>query len=142
MNLSYEVHKLILTGLNVSRQLCVLLNAEDIYKAVSKILLQEKNLKFVATMVDVLNTILLTSAELYDLRLQLRNFNKPVSSMLLQYRASLQMEHYWNYDSSLGYTQLITYAYIQFNPFAYSSDLDPTVKCSSDNQVYSFPAIY
>lgn len=69
--------------LHVFRQLCVLLNAEDIYKALSKILLQEKNLKFVATMVDVLNTILLTSAELYDLRLQLRNFNKPVSLTIL-----------------------------------------------------------
>lgn len=64
---------------DIFRQLCVLLNAEDIYKALSKILLKEKNLKFVATMVDVLNTILLTSAELYDLRVQLKNFDKPVS---------------------------------------------------------------
>ncbi|XP_075980928.1 protein VAC14 homolog [Anticarsia gemmatalis] len=69
-------------GAFIIRQLCILLNAEDIYKALSKILLEEKNLRFVATMVDVLNTILLTSAELYDLRLQLRNFNKPATHSL------------------------------------------------------------
>ncbi|KAG6460747.1 hypothetical protein O3G_MSEX012197 [Manduca sexta] len=69
-------------GAFIIRQLCVLLNAEDIYRAVSRILQQERNLRFVATMVDVLNTILLTSAELYDLRLQLRNFNKPATHSL------------------------------------------------------------
>lgn len=69
-------------GAFIIRQLCILLNAEDIYKALSKILLEDKNLRFVATMVDVLNTILLTSAELYDLRLQLRNFDKPATHSL------------------------------------------------------------
>ncbi|CAH0589970.1 unnamed protein product [Chrysodeixis includens] len=69
-------------GAFIIRQLCILLNAEDIYKALARILQQERNLRFVATMVDVLNTILLTSAELYDLRLQLRNFNKPATHAL------------------------------------------------------------
>ncbi|KAJ0173887.1 hypothetical protein K1T71_010033 [Dendrolimus kikuchii] len=69
-------------GAFIIRQLCVLLNAEDIYKALSRILVQERNLRFAATMVDVLSTILLTSAELYDLRLQLRNFDKPATHTL------------------------------------------------------------
>ncbi|XP_059048781.1 protein VAC14 homolog isoform X1 [Achroia grisella] len=71
-------------GAFIIRQLCVLLNAEDIYRALSRCLLQEKNLRFVATMVDVLNTILLTAAELYDLRLQLRKFDKPATHSLFE----------------------------------------------------------
>ncbi|KAJ8718228.1 hypothetical protein PYW07_006158 [Mythimna separata] len=69
-------------GAFIIRQLCVLLNAEDIYLALARILLEEKNLRFVSTMVDVLNTILLTSAELYELRLQLRNFYEPATHAL------------------------------------------------------------
>ncbi|KAJ2938140.1 hypothetical protein O0L34_g3713 [Tuta absoluta] len=69
-------------GAFIIRQLCVLLNAEDIYKALSKILLEESNLRFVATMVDVLSTILLTAAELYDLRQSLRAFDKPATHSL------------------------------------------------------------
>ncbi|KAJ8717525.1 hypothetical protein PYW08_005924 [Mythimna loreyi] len=69
-------------GAFIIRQLCVLLNAEDIYLALSKILLEERNLRFVSTMVDVLNTILLTSAELYELRQQLRNFHEPATHSL------------------------------------------------------------
>ncbi|KAL0820036.1 hypothetical protein ABMA28_005995 [Loxostege sticticalis] len=69
-------------GAFIIRQLCVLLNAEDIYKALSKILQQEKNLRFAATMVDVLSTILLTAAELYELRHQLRAMDKPATREL------------------------------------------------------------
>uniref|UniRef100_A0A2H1WA29 SFRICE_028411 n=1 Tax=Spodoptera frugiperda TaxID=7108 RepID=A0A2H1WA29_SPOFR len=69
-------------GAFIIRQLCILLNAEDIYKALANILQHERNLRFVATMVDILNTILLTSAELYDLRLQLRHFDKPATREL------------------------------------------------------------
>lgn len=65
-------------GCNLCRQLCVLLNAEDIYKALSSILVQEPNLKFAATLVGVLSTILLTAAELHHLRQQLRGFSAPV----------------------------------------------------------------
>ncbi|XP_063386036.1 protein VAC14 homolog isoform X1 [Cydia fagiglandana] len=69
-------------GAFIIRQLCVLLNAEDIYKALSKILVDEPNLKFAATVVDVLSIILLTAAELQDLRLQLRNFTAPATQQL------------------------------------------------------------
>lgn len=61
------------------RQLCVLLNAEEMYRALACCLQRERDLRFVATMVDVLSTILLTAAELYDLRQQLRAFDKPVA---------------------------------------------------------------
>lgn len=50
------------------RQLCVLLKAEDIYKTLAQILLEENNLKFASLMVEHLNMILLTSSELYELR--------------------------------------------------------------------------
>lgn len=83
------------------RQLCILLNAEDIYKALARILQQERNLRFVATMVDVLNTILLTSAELYDLRLQLRNFNKPVSHYHLPLLAAVACTFHLNTRKSI-----------------------------------------
>lgn len=69
-------------GAFIIRQLCALLKAEDIYKALSKILVDEPNLKFAATVVDVLSIILLTAAELQDLRLQLRNFTAPATQQL------------------------------------------------------------
>lgn len=69
-------------GAFIVRQLCVLLNAEDIYRTLSEILLVEKKLDFASTMVDILNTILLTSAELYDLRTQLKEINTPESRSL------------------------------------------------------------
>lgn len=67
---------------NICRQLCVLLNAEDIYTTLSEILLKEKNLKFAATMVETLNMILLTSAELFELRNQLKEFDTEVSYVI------------------------------------------------------------
>ncbi|XP_013162479.1 PREDICTED: protein VAC14 homolog [Papilio xuthus] len=71
-------------GAFIIRQLCVLLNAEDIYKALASILVEESNLRFAATMVDVLSTMLLTAAELHHLRLQLRRMDQPGSAQLLR----------------------------------------------------------
>ncbi|PFX23014.1 Protein VAC14-like [Stylophora pistillata] len=59
-------------GSFILRQLCLLLNAEDIYRAMSEILLQENDFQFASLMVRYLNMILLTSSELFDLRDQLR----------------------------------------------------------------------
>lgn len=61
------------------RQLCVLLNAEDIYRTLAQILLEEPNLKFASLMVEQLNMILLTSSELYELRTGLKDLNTKVS---------------------------------------------------------------
>nr|XP_049701356.1 protein VAC14 homolog isoform X3 [Helicoverpa armigera] len=72
-------------GAFIIRQLCVLLNAEQLYVALARALLRERDLRFVATMVDVLSTILLTAAELYDLRLQLRSFDKPATHSLFRW---------------------------------------------------------
>lgn len=44
----------------------------------SDILLKENNLKFAATMVETLSMILLTSAELYELRNKLKEFESEV----------------------------------------------------------------
>ncbi|UYV65839.1 VAC14 [Cordylochernes scorpioides] len=55
----------------IIRELCLHLNAEDIYRTLAEILLYQNNLKFAATMVQTLNTILLTSSELFELRVRL-----------------------------------------------------------------------
>ncbi|KAK9694328.1 Vacuolar protein 14 C-terminal Fig4p binding [Popillia japonica] len=69
-------------GSFIIRQLCVLLNAEDIYRTLAQILLNEPNLKFASLMVEHLNFILLTSSELFDMRTKLKNLDSPESCML------------------------------------------------------------
>uniref|UniRef100_A0A452UTM8 Protein VAC14 homolog n=1 Tax=Ursus maritimus TaxID=29073 RepID=A0A452UTM8_URSMA len=49
------------------------LNAENIFHSMADILLREEDLKFASTMVHTLNTILLTSTELFQLRNQLKD---------------------------------------------------------------------
>ncbi|KAJ4433763.1 hypothetical protein ANN_16075 [Periplaneta americana] len=66
-------------GAFIIRQLCVLLNSEDIYRTLSEILLHEEDLKFASNMVETLNTILLTSSELFELRTKLKDLNTEVS---------------------------------------------------------------
>lgn len=61
------------------RQICGLLNSNDIYRTLSTFLLKEENMKFASVMVGTLNTILLTSPELYNLRTQLRDVEKQVT---------------------------------------------------------------
>jgi vacuole morphology and inheritance protein 14 len=57
----------------------VLLNSEDIYRTLSEILLYEEDLKFASNMVETLNTILLTSSELFELRTKLKDLKTEVS---------------------------------------------------------------
>jgi vacuole morphology and inheritance protein 14 len=58
----------------------VLLNSEDIYRTMSEILLHEEDLRFASVMVETLNTILLTSSELFELRTKLKDLKTEVSS--------------------------------------------------------------
>jgi len=58
----------------------VLLNSEDIYRTLSEILLHEEDLRFASVMVETLNTILLTSSELFELRTKLKDLKTEVSS--------------------------------------------------------------
>lgn len=60
------------------RQLCLLLNAENIFHSMADILLREEDLRFASTMVHTLNTILLTSSELFQLRNQLKDLKTAV----------------------------------------------------------------
>ncbi|XP_069510917.1 protein VAC14 homolog isoform X2 [Ambystoma mexicanum] len=69
-------------GAFVIRQLCLLLNAENIFHSMADILLQEEDLKFASIMVQTLNTILLTSSELFQLRNQLKDLKTPESRNL------------------------------------------------------------
>ncbi|KAF0293740.1 Protein VAC14 [Amphibalanus amphitrite] len=56
----------------IIRQLCILLSAEQIFRTLATSLRSNTNLDFVSLMIRQLNTILLTSAELYELRTELR----------------------------------------------------------------------
>ncbi|XP_072519895.1 protein VAC14 homolog isoform X1 [Salminus brasiliensis] len=69
-------------GAFIIRQLCLLLHAENIFHSMADILLKEEDLKFASTMVQTLNTILLTSAELFQLRNQLKDLRAPESCAL------------------------------------------------------------
>lgn len=69
-------------GSFIIRQLAFLLNAEDIYRSISEILVKEKDTSFASTMVQTLNTILLTSTELFELRTQLKDLKTPESCSL------------------------------------------------------------
>ncbi|XP_062997601.1 protein VAC14 homolog [Elgaria multicarinata webbii] len=66
-------------GAFIIRQLCLLLNAENIFHSMADILLREEDLRFASTMVHTLNTILLTSSELFQLRNQLKDLKTPES---------------------------------------------------------------
>ncbi|XP_051149030.1 protein VAC14 homolog [Andrographis paniculata] len=55
-------------GALVIRRLCVLLDAETVYRKLSSILQREPDLDFASIMVQALNLILLTSSELHNLR--------------------------------------------------------------------------
>ncbi|CAL8273705.1 unnamed protein product [Lota lota] len=66
----------------IIRQLCLLLHAENIFHSMADILLKEEDLKFASTMVQTLNTILLTSAELFQLRNQLKDLHTQESCAL------------------------------------------------------------
>lgn len=62
-----------------TRQLCVCVDAHLVYCTLSDILhSEEQELAFVSLMVQVLNMILFTASELYDLRMQLKDLATPV----------------------------------------------------------------
>ncbi|XP_072135410.1 protein VAC14 homolog isoform X2 [Mobula birostris] len=65
----------------IIRQLCLLLNAENIFHSMAEILLREEDLKFASTMVQTLNSILLTSTELFQLRNQLKDLHTVLDSV-------------------------------------------------------------
>lgn len=64
------------------RQLCVMLSAEDIYRTLAELLQEEEDLIFASKMVQTLSSILLTSKELFSLRIQLKDLSTVVSPLL------------------------------------------------------------
>lgn len=65
-------------GAFIIRELCVLLNPEQIFKVLAEILTEEQNYRFIGIMVQTLNTILLTSSELFELRNKLKDLSTKV----------------------------------------------------------------
>ncbi|KAG0727236.1 Protein VAC14 [Chionoecetes opilio] len=66
----------------IIRQLCVMLSAEDIYRTLAELLQEEEDLIFASKMVQTLSSILLTSKELFSLRIQLKDLATPESCEL------------------------------------------------------------
>nr|XP_022343635.1 protein VAC14 homolog isoform X2 [Crassostrea virginica] len=69
-------------GYFIIRHLCQLLTAEDIFKSFSQIIVDEPDVGFACKIVQTLNTILLTSTELFELRTQLKNLETQGSCAL------------------------------------------------------------
>ncbi|CAN1796521.1 Protein VAC14 homolog [Linum perenne] len=67
-NFRIDISLLEKRGALIIRRLCVLLDAERVYRELSKILEGEADLDFASMMVQALNLILLTSSELAELR--------------------------------------------------------------------------
>uniref|UniRef100_T1IMF9 Protein VAC14 homolog n=1 Tax=Strigamia maritima TaxID=126957 RepID=T1IMF9_STRMM len=78
-------------GSFIVRQLCLLLSAEDIYQTLAEILLHETDLKFASIMVQTLNTILLTSSELFDLRSDLNTLATELICLNLCFSGELEV---------------------------------------------------
>ncbi|XP_055892261.1 protein VAC14 homolog [Biomphalaria glabrata] len=69
-------------GAFIIRQLSIYLSAEAIFHSLSEILILEEDVAFACTVVQSLNTILLTSTEIYELRSQLRELSTEESCSL------------------------------------------------------------
>ncbi|XP_072942818.1 protein VAC14 homolog isoform X2 [Epargyreus clarus] len=68
----------------IIRQLCVLLPAEEVYRALARALEAERDVRFAARLVDVLSALLLCAAELHATRLRLRAFDHPATHALFR----------------------------------------------------------
>ncbi len=66
------------THTRTCRHLCVYVDAHSVYCTLAEILYTEENLDFASLMVQVLNMILFTAMELYELRMQLRDLETQV----------------------------------------------------------------
>ncbi|ELR18739.1 uncharacterized protein ACA1_040440 [Acanthamoeba castellanii str. Neff] len=75
-------HLLESRGCLVIRQLSLHINPEKIYRALASILQDQQDPEFACVMIQTLNVILLTSTELYDLRLHLKDLSTPESREL------------------------------------------------------------
>ncbi|XP_045502249.1 protein VAC14 homolog [Colias croceus] len=71
-------------GAFIIRQLCVLLPAEEVYRALAHTLRGERELRFAGRLVDVLSAILLTAPELHHTRRRLRAFRDPSTHALFK----------------------------------------------------------
>ncbi|XP_042227143.1 protein VAC14 homolog isoform X2 [Homarus americanus] len=78
----------------IIRQLCVMLSAEDIYQTLAELLQKEENLTFASEMVQTLSSILLTSKELFSLRIQLKDLSTPESCDLF-----VNLYRSWSHNS-------------------------------------------
>lgn len=80
----YQNDNLFSSLLLICRQFCQLLMAGAIFKSFSQIIVDEGDVGFACKIVQTLNTILLTSAELFELRTQLKNLDTQVCPHLMK----------------------------------------------------------
>ena len=69
-----------LKGPYLIRQLSVYMGPEDIYQSMADAIANEKDIKFARKLVEQLNAIMFTAAEVSSLREQIKHLSTPVSS--------------------------------------------------------------
>ena len=68
-----------LKGPYLIRQLSVYMGPEDIYQSMADAIANEKDIKFARKLVEQLNAIMFTAAEVSSLREQIKHLSTPVS---------------------------------------------------------------
>ena len=73
------------------RQLSVYMGPEDIYQSMADAIIEEKDIKFAKILVEQMNAILFTAAEIASLREQIKHLSTPVSIiyMVFHYQVSI-----------------------------------------------------
>lgn len=86
-----------------------MLSAEDIYRTLAELLQKEENLTFASEMVQTLSSILLTSKELFSLRLQLKDLSTAVRHILLLFINFCHLEEVVKFGRTLDLDSLIMF---------------------------------
>ncbi|VDD91702.1 unnamed protein product [Enterobius vermicularis] len=71
-------------GVLIIRQLCLLLDPTHVFRCLSVLLLHEDNVQFLTQMISILNGILFTATELYEMRINLKYLNTAESASLFE----------------------------------------------------------
>lgn len=115
------------------RQLCVMLSAEDIYRTLAELLQKEENLTFASEMVQTLSSILLTSKELFSLRLQLKDLSTAVRHILLLFINFCHLEEVVKFGRTLDLDSLIMFLLHIFSWFRNVNGEKNMMKCYMDS---------
>ena len=87
-------------GAYLIRQLSVFIGPENIYKSMAEAIGKEEDIKFARLLVEHLNSIMFTSAELSSLREQIKLLSTPVRTATLNHSGILGVFHCkWSFSA-------------------------------------------